>query len=310
MGMLRLRGRTVSWSRPLLMGILNVNSDSFSDPGPRTTDKAVETALSLIANGAAIIDIGAQSSATNRVPVTAEGEAAAITPVVRALTTAAPDVLVSVDTFKPPVAEAALAAGAHMVNDVSGLRVPAIAALCARHGAGLVVLHTTAPPLTRRQHPGRYTDVAKEVAAFLAARVDAAIAAGVPSESIIVDPGPDFTKTPAQSIELLRNLDPIVALGHPVMLALSRKDFVGALTRRPPAERDSGTLGAIAALRDVPDQILRVHDVAGVRDMLAIMDALRGAVHVPSSLALPDKLRHQRPGHINDSTGGPREHSG
>jgi dihydropteroate synthase len=275
------------------MGIVNVNPDSFSDPGPRTIDEAVGAALRLIANGAAIIDIGAQSSATNRVPVAAEQEAAAVTPVVRALTATAPDVLVSVDTFKPPVAEAALAAGAHIVNDVSGLRAPAIAGLCARHGAGLVVLHTTAPPLTRRQQAGRYTDVAKEVAAYLAARTDAAIAAGVPSESIIVDPGPDFTKTPAQSIELLRNLDPVVALGYPVLLALSRKDFIGALTQRPPAERDPGTLGAIAALRNVPDQILRVHDVAGARDMLTTMDVLNGAVHVPPSLALPDELRHQ-----------------
>jgi dihydropteroate synthase len=293
MGMLRLRGRTVSWSTPLLMGVVNVNPDSFSDPGRRTAAEAVAAALRMVADGAAIIDVGAQSSATNRAPVAAAEEAAVVAPVVRALTAAAPDVLVSVDTFKPPVAEVALAAGAHVVNDVSGLRTPVIARLCARRGAGLVVLHTTAPPLRRRQQPGMYADVSKEVAAFLAARTDAAVAAGMPKESIIVDPGPDFTKTPAQSIELLRNLDPIVALGYPILLALSRKDFVGALTRRPPAERDPGTLGAIAALRHVPDQILRVHDVAAVRDLLSVMDALSGAARVPPSLTLPDELRHQ-----------------
>jgi len=188
---------------------------------------------------------------------------------------------------------AALAAGAHVVNDVSGLRDPALAELCAGHDAGLVVLHTTASPLTRRQEPGLYADVAKKAAAFLTARIDTAISAGVSEESIIVDPGPDFTKTPAQTIELLRNIDQVVALGFPVLLALSRKDFVGALTDRPPAERDPGTLGAIAALRNVPDQILRVHDVAGVRDMLTVLDALTGTAPISPALALRDELRHQ-----------------
>jgi len=293
MGTLRVRGRTVSWSTPLLMGIVNVNANSFSDPGPRTPDAAVAAALDLVASGAAVIDVGAQSSATNRRPVDPGEEAAAVVPVIRALTAADPEVLVSVDTFKPPVAMAALAAGAHVVNDVSGLRDPALAELCAGHDAGLVVLHTTASPLTRRQEPGLYADVAKKAAAFLTARIDTAISAGVSEESIIVDPGPDFTKTPAQTIELLRNIDQVVALGFPVLLALSRKDFVGALTDRPPAERDPGTLGAIAALRNVPDQILRVHDVAGVRDMLTVLDALTGTAPISPALALRDELRHQ-----------------
>jgi dihydropteroate synthase len=289
--MLRAREHAVSWSTPLLMGIVNVNTDSFSDPGPRSIEAAVEAAISQIASGAAVIDVGGQSAATNRLPADPEVEAQAVVPVIRALIAADPGVLVSVDTYKPQVAAAALDAGAHIVNDVSGLRDPTLAQLCARHGAGLVVLHTTAPPLIRRQNPQLYADVAEDVAAFLADRIEVAVRAGVAKESIIVDPGPDFTKTPAQTIELLRNIDRIAEFGYPILLALSRKDFVGALTGRPPAERDPGTLGAIAALRSVPDQILRVHDVAGVRDMLTVLDTLTSAVPVAATLALPEELR-------------------
>jgi dihydropteroate synthase len=163
-------------------------------------------------------------------------------------------------------------------------------------GAGLVVMHTAAPPLTRLQNPDLYGDVSREVADFLSARMAEAVEAGVDPASIVVDPGVDFTKTPAQTVDLLRNLAPVVGLGRPILLALSRKDFIGALTRRPPAERDAGTLGAIAALRHVPDQILRVHDVAATVDMLGVLDVLGGTEPAPADLALPEELRHQRKG--------------
>jgi dihydropteroate synthase len=290
---IRARTVTLSLSKPALMGVVNVNADSFSDPGPRTPGAAVQHALGLIASGADLVDVGAQSSITMRSPVDADLEAAAVVPVVRALVRAAPAVVISVDTFKAAVAEAALAAGAHIINDVSGLRDAEIARACARYGAGLVVMHTSAPPLTRRQDPDLYRDIAAEVAAFLARKVDAAIGLGVARESIIVDPGPDFTKTPAQTIALLRGIDRVVALGYPILLALSRKDFVGALTDRRPAERGAGTLGGIAAMRHVPNQILRVHDVAATADMLAVHDALDGAAAVPRALALREELRHQ-----------------
>jgi dihydropteroate synthase len=290
---IRARTVTISLSKPALMGVVNVNADSFSDPRPRSTDEAVEHALALIASGADVVDVGAQSSITNRDPVDAEAEASAVVAVVRELVRAAPGVAVSVDTFKLAVAEAALDAGAHIINDVSGLRDLGIAKVCARYRAGLVVMHTSAPPLTRMQDPDRYSDVATEVAAFLAGQVDAAIGLGVLRESIIVDPGPDFAKTPAQTIALLRDIDRVVALGYPILLALSRKDFVGALTHRRPAERDAGTLGALAAMRHVPNQILRVHDVAGTADMLAVLDMLRGSTPIAPTLVLPDELRHQ-----------------
>lgn len=296
MAELLLRGERFAWRRPLVMGILNANADSFSDPGARTVDAVVERALGLVAAGAGALDVGAQSAITRRPPVDPGDEAAAVAPVVRAVVERCPGVLVSVDTFKAAVVEAALDAGAHLVNDVSGLREAAVARLCAGAGAGLVVMHTAAPPLTRLQDPGLYGDVATEVAAFLAERIAGAVEAGVDAGSIVVDPGVDFTKTPAQTVDLLRDLGPVVALGRPVLLALSRKDFVGALTGRPPAERDAGSLGAVAALRHVPDQILRVHDVAATVDMLRVLDVLTGEEPAPAGLALPEELRHQPPG--------------
>jgi dihydropteroate synthase len=292
---LQVRDLSLTLDRPLLMGIVNANPDSFSDPGVRSVEQIVARAEALVAAGAGALDVGAQSAITNRAPVDPAEEAGAVVPVVREVLARCPGVLVSVDTFKPAVAEAVLAAGAHLVNDVSGLLDAAVARLCASAGAGLVVMHTAAPPLVRRQDPELYRDVPAEVAAFLAERVAMAVEAGVGVDSIVVDPGVDFAKTPAQSVALLRGLDPIVALGRPVLLALSRKDFVGALTHRAPADRDAGTLGAIAALRAVPRQILRVHDVAAAADLLAVLDALTGPeASVPADLVLPEELRHQR----------------
>jgi len=289
-----MRNETFAWERPLVMGIVNANPDSFSDPGARTVEAVVERALALVAKGARALDVGAQSAITGRQPADPGDEAAAVVPVVGAVVEACPGVLISVDTFKPAVAEAALEAGAHLINDVSGLVDPAIARLCAEAGAGLLVMHTAAPPLVRRQEPGLYRRVGTEVAAFLAERIAVAQAAGVDPQSVVVDPGVDFAKTPTQTVALLRDLGPVVDLGRPVLLALSRKDFVGALTGRPPALRDPGTLGAIAALRSVPDQILRVHDVAGTVDMLSVLDALAGPEPPPADLTLAEDLRHQR----------------
>lgn len=290
-----LRDRVVEWSRPLLMGVVNANPDSFSDPGARTLDQVVAAAADHLDQGAAFVDVGAQSARTDRVPVDAAEEAALVVPVVERIGRDRPDALISVDTFKPAVVEAALAAGAHLVNDVSGLRDRDVARMCAAYGAALVVMHTAAPPLMRRQDPGAYADVADEVAAFLRAAADAAVADGVGPQSVVVDPGVDFTKTPAQSVALLRGIDRVAALGWPVLLALSRKDFVGALTGQPPAGRGAGTLGAVAAMRGVPGQILRVHDVGATRDLLAVLDALTGTGtgDVDLGLVLPEHLRHE-----------------
>jgi dihydropteroate synthase len=290
---LRLRGRTLTWQRPLLMGVVNVNPDSFSDPGPRRLDEVVSRAVQLAEGGAAIVDLGAQSAITRREPVDPAAEAAAVAPAVAEVVSACPGAVVSVDTFKPAVADAALAAGAHLINDVSGLRFPAVARLCAQYGAGLVVMHTAAPPLVRLQDSGAYHDPAAEVADFLAGQVALALEHGVQPDSIVVDPGVDFSKTPAQTVAVLQGIDRLVALGHPVLLALSRKDFIGALTGRPPAGRDAGTLGAVAALRRVPGQILRVHEVEAVREFLLVLDTLAGDLPMDPDVALPEHLRHQ-----------------
>lgn len=293
MAALRVRDLTLSWSSPLLMGVVNANADSFSDPGARTVDGVLGHAAALVEAGAGALDVGAQSAITGRPPADPGAEAAAVAPVVAAVAAEWPEVLISVDTYKRVVAEAAIDAGAHLVNDVSGLLDPGLAKVCAAAGAGLVVMHTAAPPLVRRQDATLYGDVGAEVAAFLAERVAAATEAGVARESIVVDPGVDFAKTPAQSVRLLRDLDSVVALGLPILLALSRKDFVGALTGRPPAQRGAGTLGAIAALHRVPGQILRVHDVAATVDMLTVLAAMTGDDPLPDDLVLAEELRHQ-----------------
>jgi dihydropteroate synthase len=197
-------------------------------------------------------------------------------------------ITVSVDTWKAEVAEPVLAAGATLINDVSGLRDPAVADACARHDAGLVVMHTRAEPKVKA-FPA-YDDVVADVRALLAERTALAVSLGVAAEKIVVDPGPDFTKTPAETVEVLRRLDEFADLGYPLLLALSRKDFVGAVTGRPPADRLGGTLGAIAAVAHHAS-ILRVHDVAAVADFLRVREAIEGP---PQALpALDPELRRE-----------------
>jgi dihydropteroate synthase len=215
---------------------------------------------------------------THVAPVSPEEETARVLPLVERLV--AEGVTVSVDTWKPAVADAVLAAGAALINDVSGLRDPAIADTCARHDAGLVVMHTRAEPKVK-DFPG-YDDVIDDVRAFLTERIEVARSRGVSDEKIVIDPGPDFAKTPEETVEMLRRLRELADLEYPMLLALSRKDFVGALTGRRPADRLAGTLGAIAAVAG-DDDILRVHDVAAVADFLRVREALRdGEVPVPA----------------------------
>jgi dihydropteroate synthase len=271
---------------PRLMGIVNANPDSFSDPGARALDELVADALAQVEAGADVIDVGGESGVTHVAPVTAEEERKRILPLVERLV--AEGITVSVDTWKAEVAEPVLAAGATLINDVSGLRDPAVADACARHDAGLVVMHTRAEPKVKA-FPA-YDDVVADVRALLAERTALAVSLGVAAEKIVVDPGPDFTKTPAETVEVLRRLDEFADLGYPLLLALSRKDFVGAVTGRPPADRLGGTLGAIAAVAHHAS-ILRVHDVAAVADFLRVREAIEGPPQaVP---ALDPELRRE-----------------
>lgn len=280
--------------RPLIMGIVNATPNSFSDAGElRTLADRVARAQQLVADGADLIDVGGQSGVTNEAEIPAELEAERVVPLVEAL--AQRGVLVSVDTYRPLVAQAAIDAGAAIVNDVSGLLYPEVATICAQAGAALVVMHTRTPPKVRLDDPNRYADVTADVVAFLHERIAVAAEHGLGGNRIIVDPGPDFAKTPAQTVQVLRELDHVEALGHPVLLALSRKDFVGAINQRRPKERLAGTLGAIAALGGRPGQILRVHDVAAVRDFLAVRAVLRGDEEIDRDVVLAEELRREPP---------------
>lgn len=280
--------------RPWLMGIVNASPDSFSDAGAYPDlDARVALARELLEAGADIIDVGGESGITLRPPVAVQEEVERVVPLVRRLVSEL-DATVSVDTYKPLVAEAAIAAGAAIVNDVSGLRNLALADVCARTGAALVLMHTRAAPKQRLQDPELYDDVVADVIGFLAQRIACARDRGVRDEQLILDPGPDFAKTPAQTIALLARLEDLHALGRPLLLAVSRKDFVGALTGRKPGERLAGTLAAIGHGVDAGAHILRVHDVAAAADFLAVRAALRGEAEVDSRLALDDAIRHAR----------------
>jgi dihydropteroate synthase len=287
-GRLRLRGRELDLSQPVLMGIVNATPDSFSDrQGPKEVDELAARARELLDDGAAIVDVGGESGRTDTEAVPVEEEISRVIPLVEPL--AAEGALVSVDTWRGPVARAALDAGAAMINDVSGLTDESIAVACADAGAALVITHTRSAPKTKA-FP-EYDDVVLDARGFLEERMRAAEALVLAPEQIVLDPGIDLAKTPAQSVELLRRLPEFAPLGRPLLLAVSRKDFVGALTERPPAGRDPGTLAAVGAAVRGGARIIRVHDVAGARDYLRVHDALANGTE--GVLELSAELRRE-----------------
>lgn len=280
--------------RPWLMGIVNATPDSFSDDGRYPTLEArVELARELLAAGADLIDVGGESGVTNRPAVAAEEEIARVVPLIERVAGEL-GAVVSVDTYKPAVAEAAIAAGACIVNDVSGLRDPGLADVCARTGAALVLMHTRAAPKTKLLDPSLDGRVTEDVVAFLRERIELARAHGVADEQLILDPGPDFGKTPAQTVEVLRRLDDVLALDRPLLLALSRKDFVGAITGRAPRERLAGTLAALGWGIDAGGHVFRIHDVAEAAEFIAVRDVLAGRRELDSGARLSDRLRWEQ----------------
>jgi len=289
---LRIPGRVLELdsSRPLLMGIVNASPESFSD-GSEVADLAAQLrrALELTEQGAEMIDVGGESGVTNADPLPPEVEIERVVPLVERL--AAEGLIVSVDTWKAPVAQAALAAGAAMINDVSGLRDPLIADACAAAGAALVIMHTRSEP-KKKEFP-EYDDVVQDVLAFLRERIALAAEHGLAEDHIVLDPGPDFAKTPAETIAVLQKLGSLREFGRPVLLAASRKDFIGAVTGRKPRERLAGTLAAVGEGVNHGATILRVHDVAEVRDYLDVRNALRGVVKVSDDLRLDEGLRRE-----------------
>jgi dihydropteroate synthase len=277
-----------------LMGIVNATPDSFSDTGgERSLEQRVARARTQLQAGATVIDIGGESGVTDRPPVEAAQEIERVAPLIERVAGEL-GALVSVDTYKPEVALAAITAGAAIVNDVSGLRDPELADVCAETGAGLVLMHTRAAPKVKLLDPTLDGRIVADVRALLADRIDLACARGVCPGQLMLDPGPDFSKTPAQTVAVLRAISDLHEFGRPLLLAVSRKDFIGALTGRPPRQRLAGTLAALGYGIDAGVQMARVHDVAAAADYVRVRDALRGDVEIDPELMLEASLRREQ----------------
>ena len=256
------------------MGVVNVTPDSFSDGGAfLDPDAAVAHGLRLAFEGADLLDVGGESTRPGADPVSAADELARVLPVLEGIRAGNAEVRLSIDTSKAAVAAAALDAGADYVNDVTALRAdPDMAALVAERGAGVCLMHMLGTPRTM-QAEARYDDVVTDVRAFLDARVEAAVAAGIALERIEVDPGIGFAKTLDHNLELLRRLDELTALGRPLVLGTSRKSFLGRITGRETAERVAATLATVVMGYERGAEVFRVHDVAPARDALAVAAA-------------------------------------
>ena len=263
------------------MGILNVTPDSFSDGGRHTdAHRAIEAGLAMVSDGAAVVDVGGESTRPYAEPVSEADELARVLPVVEGLV--ASGVVVSIDTSKPGVAAVALEHGAAIVNDVTGLRDERMRTVCAASGAGAVIMHMRGTPADMQDDP-EYDDVVGEVAGFLAAQTRRAIESGVAIEGIAIDPGIGFGKSFDHNLELLRHLDRLTHLGYPVLVGTSRKGFLGRIlepVRGPtePSERDGATAATVAAAVLSGASILRVHDVR-----LGVEVAVTAKAMVPTS---------------------------
>jgi len=263
----------LSLDRPLIMGVVNVTPDSFSDGGRFLEPAAaIAHAQQLIAEGADLIDLGAESSRPGAAAVvSAEEELRRLLPVLRGLRDA--PLPLSVDTIKPEVMRVVLAEGAAMINDINALRAPGALAAVAESGAAVCLMHMQGTPGTMQQHPS-YGDVVAEVKTFLRERVEAARAAGIALERISIDPGFGFGKTLEHNLELLRHLREFAALGVPLLAGWSRKSSLGRITGKPAGDRLAASIAAALITAQNGAGILRVHDVAATRDALAVLSAV------------------------------------
>lgn len=264
--------------RPLLMGVVNVTPDSFSDGGLfLDSDAAIAQARRLVEEGADILDIGGESSRPGADPVPLDEELRRVLPVLKGCVAFGRPV--SVDTYKPEVMQAAAANGAAMLNDIWGFRRPgAFEAACgaAREGLSLCIMHMQRDPKNMQREP-HYEDVVKEVGDFLRERVAAFEVAGVPADQLVIDPGFGFGKTVRHNLQLLHHLEEMTRSGVPLLAGLSRKSTIGAITGRPAGERMIGSVAAALIAAQNGATILRVHDVAATRDALAVWAAVRNA---------------------------------
>jgi dihydropteroate synthase len=261
--------------RPIVMGVVNVTPDSFSDGGAfLDAERAIDHARDLVGEGADLLDVGGESTRPGAEAVSAEEELRRVAPVLEHIVGGGAPV--SIDTSKRAVAEAALDAGAEIVNDVSALRSdPELSDLCAERGCGVVLMHMLGTPRTMQEAPS-YEDVVDDVKAFLAERVEFAVAAGIAAERIWVDPGIGFGKTVQHNLELLRRLGELRSLGRPICVGSSRKSFIGKITGREVEDRLGGTVASnVLALRNGAE-VFRVHDVREVRQGLEVAEAILG----------------------------------
>ncbi len=285
---LTVGARTFAWgTRTYVMGILNATPDSFSGDGLRTDEawlaRALEQARRFLAAGADILDVGGESTRPGSQPVTAEEEMRRVLPIIQMLTAEFPEAIISIDTYKAAVAEAALQAGARLLNDVWGLRAdPLLAEVAARCNAPVILMHNRSNPASVevRENLGNaylgaeYENLLEDVKRELMESVAIARRAGIPDEHILLDPGIGFGKTVAQNLELIRRLDEIRALGFPVLLGPSRKSFIGYTLNLPPDQRLEGTAAAVAVGITRGADIVRVHDVEAIVRVARMTDAL------------------------------------
>jgi dihydropteroate synthase len=273
-------GAGTPWSGPgpVVVGILNVTPDSFSDGGNfLDPEVAAEHATTMLDVGAAIIDVGGESTRPGSDPVSRQEEVRRVVPVIEGLLAARPEAVISVDTYRSETAVAALEAGAHIVNDVTALRGdPSMASVVADARCPVILMHMQGEPKTMQREP-HYKDVVSEVTDFLESRAEHAVRAGVRPENIIVDPGIGFGKTLQHNLALLRNLEALVELGFPVLVGASRKRFIGSITGVGEAsERVFGTVATTVLAYEKGATLFRVHDVRANREALAVAEAVLG----------------------------------
>jgi len=270
--LLRCADRALDLATPVVMGVLNVTPDSFSDGGRFINfDAAIAQGLAMLAAGAAIIDVGGESTRPGAEPVGLAEELRRVVPVVREL--AAKGALVSIDTSKPEVITAAIAAGATMVNDVFALRMPG-ALEAVSSGAAVCLMHMQGEPRSMQQAP-QYADVVAEVGEFLAARAAACAAVGITRDRLVIDPGFGFGKTLQHNLQLLRGLRQLTQQGLPILAGLSRKSLLGALTGRAVEARLAGSLALAYAALEGGARMIRTHDVAETCDVVKVWSALQ-----------------------------------
>jgi dihydropteroate synthase len=268
------RGVTIEWPRrPLIMGIVNLVADSFSGDGIVEIDRAIEHARGLVREGAEVIDIGAESARTNRGAISEEEEAAQL---IRFIERWENTALLSINTWRPAVARAALIAGGHLLNDIGALPTDENARICAETGAALLIMHSIGEPKVPHTHVG-YDDILARLDEFFTAKFALAEAAGLPRDAIVLDPGIDFAKQRADNLRIYRDLDRLAKFARPILLPVSRKTVIGeVLGLEKPAERDAGTVACIVQGMLRGAAIFRVHNVRAAAQTVRMIEAVEG----------------------------------